>query len=89
MITEQDAVTLARQAMAGWEPDGQPRELEVRRLPHGWRCEVVRTGPQALGRSHAGVTAVGQVVRIPDGGPDDVADEILAGASTDPEGDSR
>ena len=81
MVTEREAFALARKAIEEWEPGATADEMEVRRLPHGWRCEVIRSDPLVVGGSHPGVTEDGRLVRIPDGVPDPVADEILSVAS--------
>lgn len=80
MISEQEANALAKAALQSWDPHIQATDVHLRRLTHGWRCEMVRTGSDTLGSSHPGVTTLGRVVRIPDGIPDEVADEILSAA---------
>jgi hypothetical protein len=81
MITEQEAFSLARDALKEWGLGSADVELSGRRLDHGWRFEVVGSSGGVVGRSHPGVTATGLVVRIPDGIPDEVADEILSAGS--------
>ncbi|MGH9056319.1 MAG: hypothetical protein ACRDYY_10750 [Acidimicrobiales bacterium] len=84
MITEPTALSIAKKALKEW--DGEPADLEllVRRLDHGWRFEIPRPPGEVIGRSHPGVTTTGQVVRIPDGIPDEVANDILAARAQRP-----
>ncbi len=81
-MEQHEAEQLARTALRTWQDPHAERELHVTRLAHGWRFEVPRGPQRDIGGSHPAVTTSGQVLRVPDGLPDEVVDEFLADAET-------
>lgn len=80
MIDEQQALTIAAEALKDWGVSGTPHR---RALPGGWRCWC-STGPAGevqLGNSHVLVRrSDGAVLRCPSGAPDPTAARILRDA---------